>query len=52
MIADDVSPQLASAAIKSVTVFGKFKAKPELLSALLFRTKTDGSPRRNPERPV
>ena len=43
MIADDVSPQLASAAIKSVTVFGKLKARPEVLAALLLRTKTDGA---------
>ncbi len=43
MIADDVTPELACAAIKSVTVFGKFRAKPEVLSALLFRTKTEGA---------
>jgi Arc/MetJ-type ribon-helix-helix transcriptional regulator len=43
VIADDVTPELACEAIKSVTVFGKFRAQPEVLSALLFRTKTEGS---------
>ncbi len=36
-IADDVTPQLARAAIKSVSVFGKIRAKPEVVAALLFR---------------
>jgi hypothetical protein len=36
-IADDVTPELARAAIKSVSVFGKFRAKPEIIAALLFR---------------
>jgi hypothetical protein len=35
-IADDVTPELVRAAIKSVSVFGKFRAKPETI-ALLFR---------------
>lgn len=38
-IADDVTPELAKAAIRSVTVFGKIRARPEVLSALLFRNK-------------
>jgi Arc/MetJ-type ribon-helix-helix transcriptional regulator len=36
-IDDDVTPELARAAINSVTVFGKFRAKPEVVAALLFR---------------
>ncbi|MGA2652413.1 MAG: hypothetical protein ABSF28_17895 [Terracidiphilus sp.] len=36
-IADDVTPELARAAIKSVSVFGKIKARPEVVTALLFR---------------
>ena len=47
VIADDVTPELATAAIKSVTVFGKFRARPEVLSALSFRTKTEGERRAN-----
>jgi Arc/MetJ-type ribon-helix-helix transcriptional regulator len=38
-IEDDVTPQLALSAISSVSVFGKFRAKPEVISALLFRKK-------------
>jgi Arc/MetJ-type ribon-helix-helix transcriptional regulator len=38
-IADDVTPELARAAIKSVSVFGKIRAKPEVVSALLFRER-------------
>jgi Arc/MetJ-type ribon-helix-helix transcriptional regulator len=36
-IDDDVTPELARAAIRSVTVFGKFRARPEVISALMFR---------------
>lgn len=36
-IADDVTPELAQAAIKSVSVFGKIKARPDVVAALLFR---------------
>jgi Arc/MetJ-type ribon-helix-helix transcriptional regulator len=36
-IDDDVTPELARAAIKSVSVFGKIKARPEVVAALLFR---------------
>jgi hypothetical protein len=36
-IADDVTPELAKAAIRSVTVFGKIRATPEVLSSLLFK---------------
>lgn len=36
-IADDVTPDLARAAIRSVTVFGKIKARPEVVAALVFR---------------
>lgn len=36
-IADDVTPELARAAIRSVTVFGKIKASPEVIAALIFR---------------
>jgi Arc/MetJ-type ribon-helix-helix transcriptional regulator len=36
-IDDDVTPELARAAIKSVSVFGKIKAQPEVVAALLFR---------------
>ncbi|MGD0736247.1 MAG: hypothetical protein ABR976_13920 [Terracidiphilus sp.] len=36
-IADDVTPELAQAAIRSVSVFGKIKARPEVVAALLFR---------------
>jgi Arc/MetJ-type ribon-helix-helix transcriptional regulator len=35
-IDDDVTPELARAAIKSVSVFGKFKARPEVIAALVF----------------
>ncbi|MGA9672923.1 MAG: hypothetical protein WBQ94_27145, partial [Terracidiphilus sp.] len=38
-IDDDVTPELARAAIKSVSVFGKIKAKPEVVAALLFRQR-------------
>jgi Arc/MetJ-type ribon-helix-helix transcriptional regulator len=40
-IAGDVTPELARAAIKSVSVFGKIRAKPEVVSALLFRRNTE-----------
>jgi Arc/MetJ-type ribon-helix-helix transcriptional regulator len=36
-IADDVTPELARAAIKSVSVFGKIRARPEVVAALMFR---------------
>lgn len=36
-IGDDVTPELARAAIRSVTVFGKIRAKPEVIAALVFR---------------
>jgi Arc/MetJ-type ribon-helix-helix transcriptional regulator len=36
-IAGDVTPELARAAIRSVTVFGKIKAAPEVIAALVFR---------------
>lgn len=36
-IADDVTPELARAAIRSVTVFGKIRARPEVVAALVFR---------------
>ena len=38
-IQDDVTPELARAAIKSVTVFGKIRAKPEVVAALVFRKR-------------
>jgi Arc/MetJ-type ribon-helix-helix transcriptional regulator len=40
-IEDDVTPELVSAAIKSVSVFGKIRAKPDVLGALLFKQKRD-----------
>jgi len=36
-IADDVTAELAKAAIRSVTVFGKIRARPEVISAIMFR---------------
>lgn len=36
-IADDVTPELAKAAIRSVTVFGKIRATPEVIAAIMFR---------------
>jgi Arc/MetJ-type ribon-helix-helix transcriptional regulator len=36
-IEDDVTAELARAAIKSVSVFGKIRAKPDVLSAILFK---------------
>lgn len=36
-IADDVTPELARAAIRSVTVFGKIRARPEVIASLVFR---------------
>jgi len=36
-IEDDVTPELASAAIKSVSVFGKIRARPEVMGAILFK---------------
>lgn len=38
-IADDVSPDLARAAIDSVTVLGAFQASPSVLKALADRTR-------------
>jgi Arc/MetJ-type ribon-helix-helix transcriptional regulator len=40
-IAQDVTPELARAAIKSVSVFGKFRASPEVKAALLFQKRTE-----------
>jgi hypothetical protein len=40
-IDDDVTPELARDAIKSVTVFGKFRATPEVKAALLFGKRPD-----------
>jgi len=40
-IDDDVTPELARAAIRSVSVFGKLRARPEVVAALLFRKKND-----------
>jgi Arc/MetJ-type ribon-helix-helix transcriptional regulator len=36
-IADDVTPELARAAIRSVTVFGKIRATPEVIGAIMLR---------------
>ena len=41
VIADDVTPELASAAIKSVTVFGKLRASSYVKAALLFRKRPE-----------
>ena len=41
VIADDVPAELARAAIKSVSVFGKFRASPEVKEALLSRKGHD-----------
>jgi Arc/MetJ-type ribon-helix-helix transcriptional regulator len=41
-IAKDVTPELARAAIKSVSVFGKLRASPEVTAALLFRKRSEG----------
>jgi len=40
-IEDDVTPDLIRSAIKSVSVFGKIRAKPELIAAILFKQKKD-----------
>ncbi len=40
-IENDVTPELARAAIKSVSVFGKIRARPEVLSAILLKQKRD-----------
>ena len=40
-IADDVTPELARAAIRSVSVFGKIRARPEVTAALLFRKRAE-----------
>jgi Arc/MetJ-type ribon-helix-helix transcriptional regulator len=37
---DDVTPELARAAIQSVSVFGKFRAKPEVLAAFQVQKPT------------
>ena len=39
-IEDDVTPELARAAIKSVSVFGKFRARPEVLA--IFEVQKQG----------
>ena len=36
-IEDDVTPELARAAIRSVTVFGRLRARPEVVAALIHR---------------
>jgi len=36
-IAGDVTPELARAAIRSVTVFGKIRATPDVIAAIMFR---------------
>jgi Arc/MetJ-type ribon-helix-helix transcriptional regulator len=38
-IDDDVTPELARAAIRSVSVFGKIRARPEVVAALLFKER-------------
>ena len=40
-IEDDVTPELVRAAVKSVSVFGKIRAKPEVLGALMFKQRRD-----------
>ena len=35
--AEDVTPELAKAAVRSVTVFGKIRATPEVISAIMFK---------------
>lgn len=40
-IEDDVTPELIRAGIKSVSVFGKIRAKPELLGAILSKQVRD-----------
>jgi Arc/MetJ-type ribon-helix-helix transcriptional regulator len=40
-IDDDVTPELAKAAIKSVSVFGKIRARPEVMSVIIFKQKRD-----------
>lgn len=52
-IEDDVSPELARAAIRSVSVFGKLRARPEVAAALLFnRRKEPPSGHDNEGRPA
>jgi len=43
-IADDVTPELARAAIRSVSVFGKLRARPEVAAALLFNKSQERLP--------
>ena len=40
-IEDDVTPELIRAGIKSVSVFGKIRAKPEVMGALLSKQIRD-----------
>jgi Arc/MetJ-type ribon-helix-helix transcriptional regulator len=40
-IDDDVTPELARKAIRSVTVFGKIRAKPEVVAAVMFRKSSE-----------
>jgi len=40
-IEDDVTPELVRDAIKSVSVFGKIRARPEVMGALLSKQKRD-----------
>lgn len=38
-IEDDVTPELAKTAIKSVSVFGKIRARPEVMSVIFLKQK-------------
>jgi Arc/MetJ-type ribon-helix-helix transcriptional regulator len=40
-IEDDVTPELAKAAIKSVSVFGKIRARPEVMSVIFVKQNTN-----------
>lgn len=40
-IEDDITPELVRDAIKSVSVFGKIRARPEVMGALLSKQKRD-----------
>jgi Arc/MetJ-type ribon-helix-helix transcriptional regulator len=40
-IDDDVTPELAKAAIKSVSVFGKIRARPEVMSVIFSKQRKD-----------
>jgi len=51
-IENDVTPELAKAAIRSVSVFGRIRARPEVLAALLFRGQPKNQEKRNPRQEV